>query len=213
LKNFQTWSFAAVSTIIAVVIAVEFLDRPIARVSYRMFGQLAFVHEFAATPKFFGPLEILVLMIFVFRRIAVYPLAYPDTVLILCQASLLATNLLVSPLKFVFGRTWPLHGHPSFLIDGAYGFNFLTAGPQFESFPSGHAASIGALVGVLWATYPRFRLLYGAGVAVMAAALVAGDFHFLSDVLAGGFLGVSVAFLILAVWHFGNRKFRFSGVE
>jgi membrane-associated phospholipid phosphatase len=213
LKNFQTWSFAAVSTIIAVVIAEEFLDRPIARVSYRMFGHLAFVHEFAATPKFFGPLEILVLMVFVFRRIAVYPLAYPDTVLILCQASLLATNLLVSPLKFVFGRTWPLHGHPSFLIDGAYGFNFLTAGPQFESFPSGHAASIGALVGVLWATYPRFRLLYGAGVAVMAAALVAGDFHFLSDVLAGGFLGVSVAFLILAVWHFGNRKLRFSGVE
>ena len=29
------------------------------------------------------------------------------------------------------------HGHPSFLIDGVYGFNFFTSGPQFEAFPSG----------------------------------------------------------------------------
>jgi membrane-associated phospholipid phosphatase len=47
----------------------------------------------------------------------------------------------------------------------------------------------------------------------MAIALVAGDFHFLSDVLAGGFLGVSVALLILAVWHFGKRKLHFSAVQ
>jgi hypothetical protein len=118
LKNFQSWSFAAVSTIIAVVIAVEFLDRPIAWVTYPVFGDLFFVRAFAGAPSLFGPLEILILMIFAFRRIAFYPLAYPDAVLVLCEASLLATRLLLSPLKFAFGRTWPLHGHPSFLIDG-----------------------------------------------------------------------------------------------
>jgi membrane-associated phospholipid phosphatase len=213
LKNFQSWSFAAVSTIIAVVIAVEFLDRPIAWVTYPVFGDLFFVRAFAGTPSLFGPLEILILMIFAFRRIAFHSLAYPDAVLDLCEASLLATRLLLSPLKFAFGRTWPLHGHPSFLIDGVYGFNFFTAGRQFESFPSGHTASVSALAAVLWVTYPRFRRLYGLGVAAMAIALVAGDFHFLSDVLAGGFLGVSVALLILAVWHFGKRKLHFSAVQ
>jgi membrane-associated phospholipid phosphatase len=213
LKNFQSWSFAAVLTIIAVVIAVEFLDRPIAWVTFPVFGDLFFVRAFAGTPSFFGPIEIFILLIFVFRRIAIYPLAYPDAVLVWCEASLLATKLLLSPLKFAFGRTWPLHGHPSFLIDGAYGFNFFTAGPQFAAFPSGHTASVSALAAVLWTTYPRFRRLYGVGVAAIALALVAGDFHFLSDVLAGGFLGVSVAVLILAVWCFGKSKLRFSAVE
>jgi membrane-associated phospholipid phosphatase len=206
LKSFQSWSFAAASTIIAVAIAVEFLDKPIAWVSYPVFGDLFFVRAFAGTPSFFGPLEIFILLIFVLRRIAFYPLAHPDAVLVLCEASLLATKLLLSPLKFAFGRTWPLHGHPSFLIDGAYGFNFFTAGPQFQAFPSGHAASVSALATILWATYPRFRRLYAAAVAAIAIALIAGDFHFLSDVLAGGFLGLSVALSILAVWRFGKRK-------
>ena len=44
----------------------------------------------------------------------------------------------------------------------------------------------------------------------MATALVAGDFHFLSDVLAGAFLGITVALSILAVWDFAKTKLHFS---
>ena len=47
----------------------------------------------------------------------------------------------------------------------------------------------------------------------MAIALVGGDFHFLSDVLAGGFLGISVALLILAAWQFGKRKLLISAAQ
>ena len=62
-------------------------------------------------------------------------------------------------------------------------------------------------------TYPRFGPLYAAAAAGMAITLVAGDFHFLSDVLAGGFLGISVALLILAAWQFGKRKLLFSAAQ
>ncbi len=200
LKAIQTWGVAATATAIAVPVSVAFLDRPIARFFYQAFGHFMIVRQFAGTPSFFGPLEILVLLAFLVRRIGSYPLGYADLVLGLCEASLLATTLILSPLKFLFGRTWPLHGHPSFLIDGAYGFNFFTAGPEFRAFPSGHMASVCALAGVLWTTYPRLRRFYAGGAAAMATALVAGDFHFLSDVLAGGFLGVTVALLILGAW-------------
>ncbi len=44
----------------------------------------------------------------------------------------------------------------------------------------------------------------------MATALVAGDFHFLSDVLAGGFLGITVASFILGAWDFVRAKFHCS---
>jgi hypothetical protein len=122
LKTIQTWSFAAIATAIAVPVSAAFLDRPIARFFYHAFGHFAIVRQFAGTPGFLGPLEILVLLAFLVRRIALYPLGYADAVIALCEASLLATTLTLSPLKFLFGRTWPLYGHPSFLIDGAYGF-------------------------------------------------------------------------------------------
>jgi membrane-associated phospholipid phosphatase len=208
VKELRNWSIAAVATALAIVICVQFLDRPIAWFCYRFFGHLMFARQFAGAPSFFGPLEIVVLSIFLFRRILLYPLASADAVIALCEASLLATKVLLLLSKFVFGRTWPLYGHPSYLIDGSYGFNFFTAGLSFDAFPSGHTAAVCAVAGVLWITYPRFRLLYLAGAAAMAIALVAGDFHFLSDVLGGGFLGVSVALLVLGAWNFGKKRFR-----
>lgn len=204
---------AALAAILVVLISVNFLDRPIAKLCYSALGHLIIVREFSGTPSFFGPIQIFLLLIFLYRRIALYPFAHPDVVLVLCEASSLATRLLLPTMKFAFGRTWPLDGHPSFLIDGVYGFNFFTAGYPFESFPSGHTASVCALAGVLWATYPRFRLLYAAGVAAIAIALVAGDFHFLSDVLAGGFIGVSVALIVLAAWDISKRKLHFSAIR
>lgn len=201
----RNWIIAAVTTTLAIVISAEFLDRPIAWLSYRFFGHLMIVVEFAGTPSFFGPLEVVVLSIFLFRRIVFCPIAYADAVIALCETSLLITKLLLFPSKFLFGRTWPLYAQPSYLIDGSYGFNFLRSGPAFGAFPSGHTAAVCALAAVLWMTYPRFRLLYAAGAISMAIALVAGDFHFLSDVLGGGFLGVSVASLILVAFRFEDK--------
>ena len=206
MKKLSNWSIAAVATTLVIVISVEFLDRPIARFCYRFFGHFMFARQFAGTPSLFGPLEIVVLSIFLFRRIVLYPLEYADAVIALCEASLLATKLLLLPSKFALGRTWPLYGHPSYLTDGSYGFNFFTAGPAFNAFPSGHTAAVCALAAVLWMTYPRFRLLYAAGATTVAIALIAGDFHFLSDVLGGGFLGVSVALLILVALGFEEKE-------
>ena len=202
LKTVKTWGGVAITTAILIVISANFFDRPIALFSYRAFGHLMIVRQFAATPGFFGPLEVFVVLIFLARRIALNPLERPDLVLILCEASLLLTNVLVLPLKFMFGRTWPLYGHPSLLVDGAY--SFFTAGQC--AFPSGHMASIGALACILWRRYPRFKPLCALGVAAIAMALVAGDFHFVSDVLAGGFLEVTVGMVILAASDFAKTR-------
>ena len=52
---------------------------------------------------------------------------------------------------------------------------------------------------VLWICYPRFRVLYALCMAAVAVALVAANFHFLGDVIAGGFLGVSTGWLTVAI--------------
>jgi membrane-associated phospholipid phosphatase len=43
-------------------------------------------------------------------------------------------------------------------------------------------------------------------VAAILAALVAGDFHFLSDVIAGAFVGISLSALVVHLWEHWIRR-------
>jgi membrane-associated phospholipid phosphatase len=95
---------------------------------------------------------------------------------------------------------------PSFTYSRWCGFNFFHAGPAFESFPSGHMTSIFALVVVLWICYPRFWPTCVACMAAMGVALIAGNYHFLSDVIAGGFVGSSAAMLMVSIWEALDRR-------
>lgn len=95
-------------------------------------------------------------------------------------------------LKEAFGRTWPetwSHGNPSLIHDSVYGFVPFHGGQGWSSFPSGHTAAIAAVAGVLWWRRPDLRWLWALLVGLTALGLVAGNIHFLGDVLAGGLLG------------------------
>jgi len=114
-------------------------------------------------------------------------------------------------LKLVFGRTWPetwVRDNPSFIRDGVYGFNPFHGGPGFAAFPSGHTTAICAVISVLWICYPRYRVLYGICMAAVALGLVGADFHFLGDVIAGAFLGVSIGWLTVVLWERGQHHLR-----
>ncbi len=61
------------------------------------------------------------------------------------------------------------------------------------AFPSGHAARILGFLGVWLITTPRSRLI-GAVVSIpMLMSLVLMDYHFVSDVIAGAFVGAIIA--------------------
>jgi membrane-associated phospholipid phosphatase len=61
---------------------------------------------------------------------------------------------------------------------------------------------------VLWICYPRFRAIYALCIAAVAIGLVGADFHFLGDVIAGGYLGSLVGWLVVAMWENGARPVR-----
>ena len=44
----------------------------------------------------------------------------------------------------------------------------------------------------LWRFYPRWRFLYVTFLVLLAASLIILDFHFLSDVIAGLVVGLTV---------------------
>ena len=95
--------------------------------------------------------------------------------------------------KFVFGR---VNTRVWLEQPDLYGFHWFQRRQGCEGFPSGHMVVIVTLLAVLWRLYPKQRpwcLLLGL---LLGAALVATDYHFLSDVLAGAYLGALVEAVI-----------------
>ena len=117
-----------------------------------------------------------------------------------CSLSVLITEASKEQLKFLFGRTWPVSwtgDNPSLICDGVYGFHFMHGDGAYNSFPSGHMAAACGVLSVLWFWYQRLR---GLWVIAVGAGLVGLNYHFLSDVLAGSFLGSSIGWMATAIW-------------
>jgi membrane-associated phospholipid phosphatase len=117
------------------------------------------------------------------------------TLLAACLGIVLADQFRQT-LAYVFGRYWPdtwIQDNPSLIRDDAYGFHPFHSGEAFDSFPSGHAARTLALAATLWVAYPRWRWACGLASVAEAVALVGMNYHFVSDVIAGGFVGAIVA--------------------
>ncbi|MDZ4656327.1 MAG: phosphatase PAP2 family protein [Bythopirellula sp.] len=94
------------------------------------------------------------------------------------------------------GRYWPETWHddnPSLIGNGTYGFHLFHADDDEGSFPSGHAGRIVGFLGVFWLALPRGRWLYVLLALPMLVALVAMNYHFVGDVVAGSVLGAIVA--------------------
>jgi len=107
-------------------------------------------------------------------------------------ASLILTNALVRVIKVVFGRSRP----DIFLTSGIYHLKMISFQRIFSSLPSGHAATIAAIMGFLAARYPRQAILFISLSVVISLCRVLIGAHYLSDVLVGNFLGLYVSWII-----------------
>lgn len=101
-----------------------------------------------------------------------------------------------SILKWIFGRTETR----AWLADpGSYGFHWLAGNDGYNGFPSGHMLVLTPLFLILWNYYPRYRFYYGIAWIGLGISLIVTEYHFLSDVLAGGYIGM-IVFLCLNRW-------------
>ncbi len=92
-------------------------------------------------------------------------------------------------LKWLFGRTETRH----WLFDpSSYGFHWLAGTWGFQGFPSGHMLVFTSFFLAAWHFFPAYRLHCSIALLSLAAALVATDYHFLGDVVAGAYVGALV---------------------
>lgn len=94
-------------------------------------------------------------------------------------------------VKLLAGRA-----RPRALDDGVWGFHFFETGYRFASFPSGHAAIAGAVAASICLSFPRAWPAATVLWLALAGGRVLTGSHFVSDVLAGGALGLAIMVLV-----------------
>ena len=204
LTAIQRWLLSLVVTAFVVVISYLWIDRPIALfVDVHISGHEAFA-QLTHIPEPFVALAVVTFLALGLRTLAGRPLSKNYTTALICSTSLIMAEVIKNQIKFIFGRLWPetwVLNNPSFIRDGAYGFNLFHGGAGYASFPSGHTTVICAVISVLWILHPKLRALCMLLVLAIAAGLIGANYHFLSDIIAGAFVGVSIGWMTTALWN------------
>jgi membrane-associated phospholipid phosphatase len=211
MRGMRNWALGFAGTAISVVVSYFWLDRPIALFAHAQLQGIDLFGKLTLIPKALAPIALVALAAMALRGLTGRPLSKLLTVFMLSALSLAVAVIVKDELKFAFGRTWPetwVRNNPSFIHDGVYGFFPFHGNPGYYSFPSGHATMICTVMTVWWICYPRWRPLYALAMAAVAIGLVGANFHFLSDVIAGGFLGISAGWLGVTLWEAGVHRVR-----
>jgi membrane-associated phospholipid phosphatase len=205
------WLLALVLVVPTIVVSFFWLDRPLALFVH---SQLSHGGRTLSEPLTHIPDPLIWLAAVTFVALGLWnlagrPLSKLQAAILACSDSLMVAETIKNELKFVFGRTWPETWHqnnPSFIHDGIYGFNWFHGGDAYQSFPSGHMTAICAVASVLWIYYPRFRVIYVTVALVVLIGLVGANFHFLSDTIAGAFVGSTIG--LMSTQLFDGTLFR-----
>lgn len=211
----QTWISALAFTAIATVISYVWIDRPFAIWSHTHLHGYAIFDRMTLLTGWFPPIAIAVICIAGFAKYLGRRFPRAGEAALLCSVSLVVAWAAKDQLKILFGRTWPetwVNNNPSLIRDNVLGFNLFHGGAGFESFPSGHSTGICAVIAVLWIYYPRFRALYIVPVLVIAVGLLGANYHFVSDIVAGCFLGTAIAVFCMSLF-LGDRRHPLAGPD
>ena len=203
--SFKTWLGGLLMTALLVSISVAWLDKPVAIWIGDTIGRWPIPDTIVNSPGISIPFaSAFVFVILGLAAIMGRKFSRIETSVLLCNISILAADAVKNQLKYVFGRTWPDSWDPqiqSLVRDNVYGFNFFHYGRAFESFPSGHAAVAAAVMAVLWMMFPKLRAVWALCLCAADFGLVILNLHFVSDVMAGTFVGLSVGLFTVSLLH------------
>lgn len=194
------WLLSLLICIVAAVVAFAYVDVPIARLVYGTLGYAESLGKGLTSAVLLSAEAAVALTVVVIRITRGRLPALGEAAALACLTSICAYAIDDNVLKLFFGVP-----NPDAVLHGARHAFHLLGGSSSGSFPSGHMVLSGAFAGVFMRLYRRSRLPLSALQFVGAVLLVVGDWHFVSDVIAGTFLGVSAGLLAGEVWAAHSR--------
>jgi membrane-associated phospholipid phosphatase len=191
----KIWLLAFLLCTIATAVAFVYFDVAIARHAYGFWASTKGLGTGFSSVVLLGGEATLVLGLVIVRVTRGHLSPFCEVTVLACLTSICAYAINDSVLKFVFGVP-----NPTAVMHGAqHAFNFLS-GSSSSSFPSGHMALACGFAGVFMRLYRRSIVPLAALLLVAVVLLIVGDWHFMSDVIAGTFLGISAGLLAGEVW-------------
>jgi len=196
----------SIIVLIVIVGSIRYLDSGIAIRVMRFLQSIHILHKNTEyvpdfLPYLVGIGTILIWAIY-FYRLHKKKIGVKTQFLQLAGTALPVANLLKTFFQFVFGRTnireWLIVGKPPVFN----WFNKIGSG----CFPSGHMTVFVAFGTAFLFYYPQYRRKVLIILVLLGAALIATDYHFLSDVIAGAYLGFITTYSLWYVfkkWRIG----------
>jgi undecaprenyl-diphosphatase len=190
----QSRQIAIGSVLLMAVMALSYglFDRPLSIFCQDLNPEVILIFQWITElGKSTGYLVFFTVLFIFFRFFRRMPLAANRTLFLFAAVSL--SGVIINLIKPLVGRL-----RPKLLFEaGLYGFEPLRIGYEYNSFPSGHAATVFALATALSYFFPRWRLpLFGFAVIVGLSRIIVGA-HYLSDVMAGAYAGTMTVFALI----------------
>lgn len=191
----RTWFLSLLVCTLAVAVAFWRFDVEIARRVDGILGQFESISAGLGSAVLLSIQAGVVLVLAITRIYRGHLSPFREATALACLTSICSYAINTSVLKIFFGVA-----NPTDVLEGApHVFNVLQGGLN-SGFPSGHMVLAGAFAGVFMRLYRISVLPLGVLLLLAAALLVLGDWHFLSDVIAGAFVGISAGLLAGELW-------------
>lgn len=187
--------------LVATLFSIKFLDARVAIIVMRLIRSVHSINKMTQSipdilPYLVAGGSIILWIFYIYRsRRKVFD---EETMFLRLAAIVLPASYLVKTFtKIIFGRTgprdWLLNHQP---------LKFRWFEIWSSSFPSGHMIVFVAFGTAVLFYFPRYRKLVLSLLILLALALILTDYHFLSDVIAGAYIGYMTTYCI----HFVMRN-------
>ena len=197
----QIWLLSFVVCAVVVALSFAHMDVPIALHFWSVGRSLNPLNTAFGTAVILASESALALGLILARVVRGHISRFGEALAIACVASICAHGINSGVFKPSFGVPIPAE-----VMEGArHSFNLLR-GSANSSFPSGHMVLAGAFAGVFMRLYRVSVWLLSALLLLAAGLLVVGGWHFLSDVIAGTFAGLSAGILAGEAWTVHSRR-------
>lgn len=196
------WLLAVLGCALLVAGVFAWLDVPVAHGVSGILGSTEALAEGFASSVLLTAEAGVALSLVISRMVRGHLSRFSEATALACLTSICAYAVNDNILKLIFGVP-----NPAAVLSGTrHAIHFLS-GTSGSSFPSGHMTLAGAFAGVFVRLYRTSTLLFSTLLLVAAVLLVLGDWHFVSDVVAGAFLGVSAGLLAGELWRVHSKMF------
>lgn len=194
------WLLSLLLCALAAAASFAWIDIPVAEHTFGRLTSAAVLAKGFASVVLLGAEAVVALSLIVIRITRGHLSPFREATALACLTSICAYAVNDGALKAFFGVPFPWQ-----VINGAEHAFHLLEGSSNSSFPSGHMVIAGAFAGVFMRLYRVSILPFAVLLSFAAALLVVGDWHFVSDIIAGAFVGISAGLLAGEVWLAHSR--------